>query len=278
MPKHPVPENTTEEEARRDLESRGVKKFFNMVYPLNDGETGPLNRWNLERCSAWPGAHPVCSLHIDTRDKPAVAEDLFLAGSRGIKLHPFIQKFNPSSGEFGPLYRRMGEMGMPLFLHTGYDAWYGMKFPVSDIESIVSANPEMPVVLVHMIFPHIHEAFRILENHENAILDATNVPGSFEYARAKGFPLDGKMLDIFIRGTEENRERVLYGSDYPVGMGSLERIHDDFLALGFSDGTIAAVTGKNAERLLDDTRRKRESLERRPSRSRPGKQETTISE
>jgi predicted TIM-barrel fold metal-dependent hydrolase len=137
---------------------------------------------------------------------------------------------------------------MPLFLHTGYDAWYGMEFTAEDIESIIAENPGMPVVLAHMIFPHLERSFGLLDRYENAWLDATNVPGSFVYAREKNIPISPSLLDTLIAGMERHRGRIMYGSDYPVSMGSLESVHRDMLALDLSDGTLRSVTGETPAR------------------------------
>jgi uncharacterized protein len=257
MPDHPVPTMIDAKEIERDLLGLGVRTFFNMVYPLSAEETDPLNRWNLEFCRTNAMARPVCSLHRDSPGKPDIAADLFRRGSYGIKFHPFIQKFNPSGEEFRGLYRRMGEMGMPLFLHTGYDLWYGMEFTAEDIEKIIAENPGMPVVLAHMIFPHLERAFGLLERYENAWLDATNVPGSFVYAREKKIPVHPSLLDTFIAGMERHRDRIMYGSDYPVSMGSLESVHRDMLALELSGETMRAVTGETPARfcgIVDERR------------------------
>ncbi len=259
MPGHPVGEGITEAGVLQDLEGSGVAEFFNLVYPLGDGETAPLNEWCLSFAKRVPAARPVCSMHVETANKPAVAEDLFRRGSYGIKFHPFIQGFNPSDAVFDDLYRAMDETGMPLFLHTGFDAWYGSSFPASDIERIVRGNPGMPVVLVHMIFPDLAAAFGLLDNYGNVILDATNVPGAFVYARKHGMELPASLVDEFVDGVERHHGRVMYGSDHPVGMGSLADIRGDLDALGLSAEALASLRGVAARTLRDltDERRRR---------------------
>jgi predicted TIM-barrel fold metal-dependent hydrolase len=257
MPGHPVAEGVTAEEITGQLKGHSIRECFNLVYPLFTEETDHINNWNLDFCQASEGIHPVCSLHIETPEKEKTAEDLFQRGSLGIKFHPFIQKFNPSHESFTSLYRLMNSMKMPLFLHTGYDDWYGDSFPVSDIESIVSAYPDMPVILVHMIFPHIKEAFQLLKNNGNVILDCTNVPGSFIYAREKNIPLPKELVENFISGIEKNSTRVMYGSDHPVGMGSLEDIYRDLAELNLSAEAYDDVTGSTARKLLKTTKQSR---------------------
>ena len=100
--------------------------------------------------------------------------------------------------EFEELYKSLNEMGMPLFIHTGYDEWYGASFPPDDIEKIISSYPDMPVVLIHMVFPHIKRARQLIENYENVYGDATNVPGSISLARKVDSSLATKIQDDFI--------------------------------------------------------------------------------
>ena len=235
LPGHPVKKTINAEEIITDIKRENISECFNLVYPLIAEETELLNNWNIKLKEQFPMIHPVCSLHIDNKNKPDTAISLFKNGSSGIKFHPFIQKFNPAHKDLKDLYKIMSSMRMPLFLHTGYDAWYGDSFSVDDIESIITGFPQMPVILVHMIFPQVKEAFQLLKDNENVYLDGTNVPGSFIYAKEKNIPLPDKLYNDFLEDLHNHSDRIMYGTDHPVGMGSVKDIYDDFINLELSE-------------------------------------------
>lgn len=250
FPGHPVPSVITPDGIIADLRAAGATRFINLVFPLNVGETDSLNAWNLEFCENTPGAVPVGSLHIDSPGKERIARSLVARGCRGVKLHAFIQRFDPSDARFDGLYDFMNESGMTLFLHTGFDQWYGMTFPPERIERIIARRPNMAVVLVHMIFPKIDDALRLLDTYGNVVLDATNVPGALAFMRDAGMAEESSLRDRFAAGVERHRERIMYGSDYPVGMGTLEKIGADLRATGIGVEAVNALTLETPGRLI----------------------------
>jgi hypothetical protein len=187
VPSHPVPESVTAETILHEMRREGITHFFNLVYPLKEEETAPLNNFNGRFCSTLPGAIPFASMHQDTADKAKVAEDAFASYPFvGFKFHPFVQGFDPWDKRMDPLYAFLEEVQRPVILHTGFDDYYGKSMPVKELEGLLKRYPRLPVVFAHMGFPKVGAVFSLLEDYPELYLDATLVlpytrPGCEEF-------------------------------------------------------------------------------------------------
>ena len=238
-PHHPVTEDVTAEEILSDLKKMGVSHFFNFNYPLKVGETDSLNAFNLNFCQNTPGAIPFASMHQDTSNKAQLAEQLL--GNQdfaGFKFHPFVQGFDPWDQRMDPLYASLQEMVKPVFFHTGFDDFYGLKMPIERLVGLVKRFPELPMVFVHMAFPEHGTAFELMDDYPQLYLDATNVFAMLrpEYAgMIEAHPKGYKLVDELIAGLEKHSDRIMFGSDHPVGMGGLPEIHQEFETFAVSE-------------------------------------------
>ncbi len=258
-PDHPVDPDITADGVVEDLRRCGASHFFNLVYPLKDEETGPLNLWNIEFCRKTPGAIPFASLHQDTSDKARLAERAIEDGFAGFKFHPFVQGFDPWDTRMDPLYGAMQEAGRPVMLHTGFEEFYQLKMPVSELEGLLARFPRLCFVFVHMAFPELEWAFQMQDEYPDLYLDATNVLSCFRpefepFAVAMAGRKDIK--DVLVREIEEHCRRVMYGSDHPAGMGALKDIYADLDNMPVSEQvkqTIAKTTPRAfIERFLQE--------------------------
>ncbi len=237
-PQHPVPGDVTEADIIADLRRESVTRFFNFAYPLKPHETGPLNDFNLEFCSRTPEAVPFGSMHVENPDKPAIAAQLFDRGFVGLKFHPFVQKFDPWDERMEELYAYLEDVGRPVFLHTGFEDWYKLEMPPEKLEGIMSRHPKLAAVFVHMMFPALEDAWRLLDDYPNLYMDATNVLATF---RPELEPIllawtgRNDLWEVFCEGLEKHAGRVLFGSDHPAGMGSLRQIYADLDNPGLPD-------------------------------------------
>ncbi len=254
FPEHPSPENLTPAGLLDDIRACGVVKAFNFVFPLEPGETEGLNVFSRDIAREFEMVVPFGSMHAETPDKEAVARRFLLDyGLAGIKLHPYVQGFEAFSPAFEPLFRTLDELCRPLVVHTGFDAFYGRSQDLDYLEVVLGRYPDMPVVLVHSLFPRFRLAYELMERHPLLYLDMTNVPGTIRlYREAPGIlksgpacdeaPLELGHFDALLR---DFNERIMYGTDHPAGMGSPRTIYSDFEDL--------VLDGKVRENILRNT-------------------------
>ncbi len=234
-----------------DLRNEGIERFFSFHFPLTPSETGFLNRFALKVASQTPGMVPFFSFHADNSHLSDLLswwlgrESIFW----GVKLHPFVQGFDPWDERLFSAYEWLEEHGYPLFLHTGFDDLYGKSMPPEKIAGILKRFPRLRLVVVHMFYPRFQEAFALLEEGEEVYLDVTNVFSYIDMDWPTGVrkALD---LDWFWDEIEGWSHRLMFGSDHPAGAGTLREVYAVLERWGLSSHAKINLRGATALRLL----------------------------
>lgn len=261
FPGHPSREDFTQDDIIADLKGCGVQVIFNLVFPLEEEETEPLNDFSAEVARSYDFVVPFGSMHAETPRKEEVAERCLVdRGLAGIKLHPYVQGFEAFSPGFEPLYRKLNELERPFIVHTGFDVFYRKSQDLSYLRGILDRYPEMPVVLVHSLFPRFRLAYELMVEHEHLYIDMTNVlsavrwylespPGAWPREEVE---LLERNLEHFHELVGNYSERIMFGTDHPAGMGSPEQIYADFESFAFKPQVRRNLLGATARRFLEE--------------------------
>ncbi len=242
-----VSTDITADQAVLDLRAAGAERWANLLFPISPGEAAGLHVWGRELAERVPEITPFGGVHIDDADPLGVVQQAVEDyGMAGLKFHPMVQRFNPWDTGLETVLGYLNEHSLPIYVHTGYDEWYGHDFDRAGMETMLATYPEMPVVVPHIGFPDLKWGFSLADRFPQVWLDLTNVPGSFEWM---GTPDD--LLITFHDGLERHRERTLMGTDYPAGMGSLDDILTQFRSVGIDDGLLEHVMVKSTAAFFD---------------------------
>jgi len=249
-PGFPVNEGISAMELLEGIRESEIPCFFNLVFPLWEEETEDLNRFNRDFCAGVAEAVPFGSVHIRTPDKEKETRRCIEEyGFLGMKLHPYAQRFPAFGPEMRPAFEVLNEHRRPLLVHTGFDVFYGMHTDFQEMEEVLRDYPDMQVVAVHALFPHFELAHRLLREYPNFWLDMTNTISCmriYEDLRGEGkgaaaFPPGFEVESIrenrehFYRLFDDFPERIMYGTDYPVGFGYHPALLDDMLRFAFGE-------------------------------------------
>ncbi len=258
MPGHPVPVDITVDEAVADLRAAGVTAFFAAVFPLVPGEAWELNRFNAELARRVPGMIPFGTAHQDDADPGAVAaEALGSLGLKGIKLHPMVMKMAPADPRMAGVYAAAQEAGRPLLVHTGFEEGYGRTPEKDEWERLFATYPRLTFILAHAFFPDLAYAFSLLPRFENVCLDLTNVIGMLRWGDGPlpfGVSRSRWGEREFAEALEANASRVLFGSDHPAGVGTMEQIVRQVETIGLEKESVERILYGNARSLIDRLR------------------------
>lgn len=251
FPDHPVPKDATLEDVLADLQKHGYKNFVALVFALEPGESRQLNTFIAEMAAKVPGLVPFGCVHVDDDCPETIAEEAIQGlGLAGLKFHPMVQRFDPWDSRLFGVYERLNEWRKPIYIHTGFDDWYGYHLPDSSLKSILSISPDIPFVFSHMLIPNLALAFEFADEFPHVYLDATNVFGTIAMFRRMDSELPGLDLDIARDGMERLCERIMFGTDHPAGMGSIERIIQDLRDFGLSPKAESEILHGTASRFL----------------------------
>lgn len=106
--------------------------------------------WSLAIAS--PRLIPFGSVHPDDPDAAAHVHAIADAGLRGVKLHPYYQKFAIDERRLEPIWRAVSDTGLLLLLHTGFD----VAFPhdrICDparVAALAEAYPKLRLIAAHI--------------------------------------------------------------------------------------------------------------------------------
>ncbi len=250
FPEHSVRDNVTPEEIMKDLEGFGISRMINLVYPLSPDETESLNEFNSNLCKSYDNIHGFASILPQNKEKEIIIKKAFYdLGLIGLKFHPFIQRIDIRDPAMEEVWDICEESDRPVFLHTGYETFYNRKLKPACVRDILNRHPELNLVISHACFPDLHSAFQMARDFAGVYIDLTNVPGSIPYFQAN---FGGKNLrSLLLEGIKEFRGRVFFGTDHPVGMGSVEEIFNQFQDLNLDNNDYSILTYEAADSFLE---------------------------
>ncbi|WP_027365111.1 amidohydrolase family protein [Desulfotruncus alcoholivorax] len=211
-------------ELLQHMKTAGADYIINYFYPLQSGESREINRWQREFADRHPEVIPFASLHPGDEDKEEIIRDsLENLKLTGFKFHPYVQRFKILDPGMLPVYAVLQEIGCPVNMHTGFSKFYGMESLEEEFLALLARFPRLKVIASHMLFGDMHcsKWDRILEQYPNLFLDATN---TLSFCRP-GTKLTGQIQEIISKYSG----RMVFGSDYPMGMAYPVKILYDLL-------------------------------------------------
>lgn len=167
-------------------------------------------------------------------------------GVRGFKFHPSVQGFAPNDPMAYPLYEVIEELGVPALFHTGQTGigagvpgGGGIRLRYSNpmlLDDVAVDFPELRIVLAHPSFPWQDEALAV----------ATHKP--YVYIDLSGWSPKYFPPQLVRYANTLLKEKVLFGSDYPVI--TPDRWLADFDKLEIKPEVRPLILKENAARLL----------------------------
>ncbi len=185
---------------------------------------------------------PLPSVHPDDPERYARLAEIARLGFRGVKLHPFFQRFTLDTPNLIDYFKAVRDNGLFAISHIGFD----IGFPYDDL-----CGPRRVVHLLEAV-----PGLRLMVSHFGGWLDweeasriLIGAPVDIEISMAIGFCKPELIREMLLRHPED---RIYFGSDWPWSR------YDDTLPFLDScpmDGKRrAALMGGNAERWLDGGR------------------------
>lgn len=199
-----------------------------------------------EVCNNWAAScksdhvFPFGSVHPAGKDALAELERIKSLGLYGIKLHPDYQEFFVDEERLFPIYRKCGELGLPVILHAGFD-------PLSPdcihcapqmAAKALERCPDTTFILAHLGGNDLwNDVERILAGQYDNLYMDTSLTGS---------RLDEEQLLRIIR--KHGADKILLSSDCPWDRTdiTIEKIN----RLALTEEEKQLIFAENAKRLL----------------------------
>ncbi|MEK6535281.1 MAG: amidohydrolase family protein [Thermodesulfobacteriota bacterium] len=223
------------------LRERGVGPVVYSNYAHRKDIARGLNDWNRNILAELPDLYCFAAFHPDDKDGLAMAADL-LDHPRilGFKLQLLVQRFYPDDERLFPLYELVMAKGKRLLFHVGTGPVGNAFVGVTPFRRLLARYPDLPAIVAHMGSLEYGAFGELLADHPGIYMDT-----AFSF-----LPQLGSMFDLGNDFLETNRERILYGSDFPNILFPREDETDTLLGLDLSQSFYDAVFRDNGLRLI----------------------------
>lgn len=234
----------TSDKARGMLTAAGVDYYFNMFFPIREGSTAEVNRWNLGLSQRDSRCIPFVSLLPGDANKTGILDQAFnIDGFLGLKLHPYVQNISEADSRLYEVYDYLQAVGRPALIHTGFEDIYRADSNQDGLRTLLKQFPRLTLVIPHLCYPDVEAAFRFLEEYPHIYLDASNVFWCFKLIPPK---------DIWWEMIERNSERIVFGSDFSMGMHFPAQIYEHFAQLPLSIKAKGDLLFRTAARIAQE--------------------------
>ena len=198
-----------------------------------------IRRWAREVRASQPRLEMLLSIHPDDPDALAHADETAAEGFKGVKLHPYYQRFTIDDERMFPLYERLAARGLFAVFHTGFDMAYPRDRicdPVR-IRRVIDTFPSLKFVATHL------GGWRDWENaRKHLIGQRVYLETSFSLHELPAQAARDMIL-------AHPADRILFGTDSPWADQSEELAR--WQTLGLPEDRLAAALGGNAAQLLE---------------------------
>lgn len=199
------------------MERAGVARYVLLALTANPRRVGDMNRWAALAAAQYPAIVPFGTLH-PAGDVAGDLAELLELGLAGVKLHPFVQRFNLDDPVVHDLLGRVEAAGLPVLLdtvglkalarHKPHLGWLGEQLGIEgctpdQVARAAKAHPGLRIIAAHLGGLYDWDGLAGLMELDNIYLDIAYVNGLVD---------DAKVVEI-IRA--KGPERVLYGTDCP---------------------------------------------------------------
>ena len=196
----------------------------------------------LEYCRGQDMLIPFASLNPNTHPDLDSKLEHYVRdlGVKGLKLLPSYQFFYPNESRLYPLYVKAQELKIPIIFHVGSSIFKGTRLKYSDpihLDDVAVDFPDLTIVMAHSGRGFWYdECFFLSRFHKNVYMDITGLPPQ-------------NLLNYFPE-FEKNREKIIFGSDWPAMPTDIGENIESIKSLPLRDGTIEAILYGNAYRIL----------------------------
>ena len=223
------------------LRERGVGPVVYSNYAHRKDIARGLNDWNRNILAELPDLYCFAAFHPDDEDGLAMAADL-LDHPRilGFKLHLLVQRFYPDDERLFPLCELVMAKGKRLLFHVGTGPVGNEFVGVAPFRRLLARYPDLPAIVAHMGSLEYGAFGELLADHPGIYMDT-----AFSF-----IPKLGSMFNLGNDFLEANRERILYGSDFPNILFPREDEINTLLGRDLSQSFYDAVFRDNGLRLI----------------------------
>jgi predicted TIM-barrel fold metal-dependent hydrolase len=171
-----------------------------------------FNRWLVDSLAPIPQLTPFVGVDptaLTPEENVEHLKEMAHRGARGIKLHPVVQKFEPTDPRMRPVFETCRELGLTVLSHTG-SAKSGERFAQpSAFAGVLPDFPGLTVLLAHLGGGQWRQTVDLAKAFPSVVFDVCEI---VEWTGAPNAPTSEQLVRMI---QEIGHERVMLGTDFP---------------------------------------------------------------
>lgn len=221
------------------VRARGFDAAWALPYAHRPGVAQGVNEWSALEVTRYPWLLAGATFHPgDANLAELVGRALRELGLRVVKLHCAVGQFSAADPRLAPLWETASALRVPIVIHAGHRSGGATEEDeVDELIPVLSAHPDLPIVLAHSGYPAISRTLELMSRFECLYADLTPVWLS-------PIPITGASIRRF-------PGRFLFGSDAPNSPLLPQDAQRHIQALGLTEreeenllgGTAVALAG-----------------------------------
>jgi uncharacterized protein len=226
------------------LRSRGVGTIVYSNYAHRAGTAQRLNEWNIKALDEIDDLYCFAAYHPDDKNSLEMAAELLTHEKiLGFKLQLLVQRFYPHDERLFPLYEMVKDSGKRIQMHVGTGPVGNEFVGAEHFKQLLQRYPDLPATICHMGALEYDEFGSLLDTHPDIYLDT-----SFSF-----LPELGGCFNLGKGFLEKNKDRILYGSDFPNVLFPREVEIETLLEFDLSQAFYNNVFRDNALKLINES-------------------------
>ncbi len=220
----------------RSMDEAGIRQSVVASIATKPTQFRPILEWSLSIAS--PRIVPFASVHPDDPEAVSRIAEIAAAGLRGIKLHPYYQRFVVDEERMTPIYDAAERAGLIVLMHTGFDIAFPRDRVADPVRTLraLERHPVLRLIASHFgAWEDWDEVERVLLG-KPVYMDVSYSLPLLEPDRARSFIMS------------HPRDRVLFGSDSP--WADQTKAVEAIRALNLPEDVEQALFFANGARLL----------------------------
>ncbi len=219
------------------MDREGVEKSVICCIATNPSQFDSIISWSRqvrsERIIPFPSFHP------DDPESLTHIVQIKNEGFKGIKMHPYYQKFFLDDRKMFPAYEKINELGLILVMHTGFDIAFPRirRCDPQQILNVMKQFPELKMVTTHL------GAWQQWAEVEE-LLAGRNIYMDISYTLDQIDPRTARRIIL-----KHPKEYILFGTDSP--WSGPQETYKHLQALELGDEREELILRKNGLALLD---------------------------
>lgn len=225
------------------LREKNVGPIVYSNYAHKKGVAKVLNAWNFKVLDEYDDLYCFAAFHPDDDHAVEMAETVLSHPKvLGFKLQLLVQNFYPDDPRLFPLYEMIIKKNKRILFHVGTGPAGNKYVGVKNFKKLLAQYPDLPANVAHMGGFEFQEFFDLLDTHSGLYFDT-----SFSF-----LPKADLMFNLGQECLEQNKDRILYGSDFPNLICPWEEEINCLLDFKLSDEFYQKIFFDNGFRMINE--------------------------